>query len=30
MESISNGKREEKILAMIAEKLNLTQEELLI
>ena len=30
LESISNGKREEKILAMIAEKLNLTQEELLI
>ena len=26
LESISNGKREEKILAMIAEKLNLTQE----
>jgi hypothetical protein len=30
LESISNGKREEKILAMIAEKLNLTQEEVLI
>jgi hypothetical protein len=30
LESISNGKREEKILAMIAEKLNLTQEDLLI
>ncbi|MCZ8190610.1 MAG: hypothetical protein O9326_12955 [Microcystis sp. LE19-338.1B] len=30
LESIGNGKREEKILAMIAEKLNLTQEELLI
>ncbi len=30
LESISNGKREEKILAMIAEKLNLSQEELLI
>ncbi|WP_430013301.1 hypothetical protein ACQY1Y_18315 [Microcystis ichthyoblabe FBCC-A1114] len=30
LESISNGKREEKILAMIAEKSNLTQEDLLI
>jgi len=30
LESISNGKREEKIQAMIAAKLNLTQEELLI
>lgn len=30
LESIGNGKREEKILAMIAEKLNLTQKELLI
>jgi len=30
LESISNGKREEKILAMIVEKLNLSQEELLI
>jgi hypothetical protein len=30
LKSISNGKREEKILAMIVEKLNLSQEELLI
>ncbi|MFM7908287.1 MAG: hypothetical protein ACKPA9_25020, partial [Microcystis sp.] len=30
LESISNEKREEKILAMIAEKLNSTQEDLLI
>jgi hypothetical protein len=30
LESISNGKREAKILAMIAEKLNLNQEEVLV
>ena len=30
LKSTSNGKREEKILAMIVEKLNLSQEELLI
>ncbi|MCA2555181.1 MAG: hypothetical protein IM466_16055 [Microcystis sp. M04BS1] len=30
LESISNGKREEKTLAMIAEKLNFSQKELLI